>query len=205
MTVCWKVSKFFFRSFHYMQRGQTSNNNSNESCQVLQRIAPAPIILCKQLHVPNTAIDPDIKHRNLERRIIIKDCTAVIPVRFSSHRCLVCGKLGHNEHECRFRYQGPQLRKAQTETSTDESTCALCGIHCLAFTICFAHCPNNPRCRRCGEEGHTARKCSNAVLCRNCFQLGHWTRDCTNEPVCANCKETGHKVHECPQLVEQSE
>ncbi|PQE25334.1 hypothetical protein CJF30_00000052 [Rutstroemia sp. NJR-2017a BBW] len=68
-----------------------------------------------------------------------------------------------------------------------------------------------PLCSRCGELGHTSKRCSEeaneservVVQCYNCNEIGHRVRDCPTPRVdkfaCRNCKKSGHSSKECPE------
>ncbi|KAI9039947.1 putative zinc knuckle transcription factor (CnjB) [Aspergillus affinis] len=69
-----------------------------------------------------------------------------------------------------------------------------------------------PKCRNCGEMGHTTRGCKQEyvapdfekveVKCVNCSAVGHRARDCTEPRVdpfaCRNCGSPEHKASDCP-------
>ncbi|KAJ5082753.1 Zinc knuckle CX2CX4HX4C [Penicillium argentinense] len=69
-----------------------------------------------------------------------------------------------------------------------------------------------PKCRNCGEMGHTARGCKSEriptadraeIKCSNCDEVGHRMRDCTmprkNKFACRNCGSEDHQARDCTE------
>ena len=52
-------------------------------------------------------------------------------------------------------------------------------------------------CARCGEAGHTAKRC-NTTRCYKCLVVGHTASDCPNAVRCTICGEEGHNFKRCP-------
>lgn len=109
--------------------------------------------------------------------------------------CLFCMKLGHISSEC------------------PEATCK----HCEEDNHPINSCPNNSRCRKCRERGHTSQECVTdlkvtTVPCDMCGKLSHVEQDCPDRhffqprlqaPVrlwisCAICASKTHLVGDCP-------